>query len=229
MWRILAAAAALLLPAPSWANGGLTFDGSNDTATLATAPFTAGPGSIMAWNNPAAIGAGAAIFGVAASGGDDQFLLQITLAGAMQALTNGASAASTSSSSNASAGTWFLGSAVFSAINARRACINGTDCSNDTGSQTPGSIDRAGMGVRYIATPAGFFNGTIGAAAMWSVQTTDEDALAVAKGWSMRRIKPWGLVAYIPFPATGHNWFGGNLTVTEAVSTNDNGPMGVGR
>jgi hypothetical protein len=208
----------------------LTLNGSTDFARVATVVASM-PMTFVAWAKPAAIGVLGNIMSISASGSNHGWRMLMDSAGRGQVGHTGPTNAAITTTVNAvSANAWGHFCNKFASNTSRRVILNGDTvnaASTATNSGAVASPVRTSIGVRDIDTPAGFFNGIIGACAIWNVELTDEECVALARGWNPRRVKGHALVFYAPFLTTGtiRDWFGNNMTVTGGTASTDGPPM----
>lgn len=160
-----------------------SFDGANDTLSLASAPLTGAPLTISAWIKlPASIGSDCIVSLGASSSTDNQFQLRINSNGSLSARTRTTSNGDTTDSGgNIADQNWHFVFAEFSATNNRVACIDNTSPSTaDTTDLTPAGVNALRVGENNNQLED--FEGSVGHLCLWNRQLDSTDKAFLAAG-----------------------------------------------
>jgi hypothetical protein len=203
-----------------------------------TPPITAPPMTFASWVNYTAATGAYGTLGIFASTNTDHFRTNCSasLGGRMNCGIGGASGQPTANTANQlTINTWGHVASVFASTSSQKVILNG-DLANAgstpaTAAGTQATLNRLTMGVRDNLTQSQFMTGLIGASAIWNVALTDDEVVALARGWSPRSIRSTALVWCTQFPGLRSNVpdvIGGlNLTCTGTTSSADGPPMAI--
>ena len=219
--------------------GSLSFNGSSDYARASVIPVSVQPLTMAGWCKWTGTPAGAVHpmciceAGVASTAGQFRCNISASTTGVFNISQTGPTATGSATTTNVSTvDTWTHCAAIFTSNTSRRAILNGDTggaANNTTNTGTPGSLTRFSLGVRDLTAQQGFFQGLIGAWAVWNVALSDEEVVALAKGWHPTRIRRTALVWLCMFPALGTvvtDEIGtADMTITGATDSNDGPPM----
>jgi hypothetical protein len=79
--------------------------------------------------------------------------------------------------------------------------------------------------VNDASTQTIFFIGQIWATGLWSAALTDEEIVAMWKGFPMGSIRPQSLKQFFPYPGlSGRDWLGANSLAATGATANANTP-----
>jgi hypothetical protein len=208
----------------------LSFPGTTSDYVRGTQAITAFPATICVWFKPTSFAAGTCIGGIHASGSTHG------LRGGTAATTGGWVAQSIATSSRsvttvntATLNAWNHGASVFADPSTRRAILNG-DLVNLTAESFAGGalagIDRATIGMRDASSASLPYPGLAAHFAMWNVALTDEEVVALSKGWSPLRIRRSALKHYVPLMgAIARDLMTAtSFTITGSVTSSTDGP-----
>lgn len=124
--------------------------------------------------------------------------------------------------------TWHHAFAVEVSSTNHRILLDGAGLGISVVDTTPTGIDRISIGRKGDSTPSSYFSGRIAEVAMWNVALSDAQALELAGGVPVLRMRPDALVEYWPCFGVGApepDYIGSNnLTVTGAVQA-DHAPV----
>lgn len=181
------------------------FNGTTDRLDNAAAPVTAVPLTLACWFNPTAVTQSDVLIAITDGSSNNTFRLEAGGAVAgdpVRAITRAAaSQANADTSTSISAGSWQHGCAVFSAINARAAYLNGGGKGTNVTSRTPTGINATSLGMEGASFEP--YTGLIAEAAVWDAALTDAEVAILALGVSPLLVRPASLVAY--WPLIGRN------------------------
>ncbi len=94
---------------------------------------------------------------------------------------------------------WQHVAGVFSAVDRRRAYVNGQPGSEDTAAKTPAGLNRTTVGAwESSAGVTAYFSGGVAEVVVWDVALTDAEILALAQGDSPLLVRPESLRGYWP-------------------------------
>lgn len=168
-----------------------------------SALLTGGPLTLVAWAYTTAIGStqAAVVLCNSASTGDINLVkLIIPGTGAVRIVTaDGSGSDSATSSTTASANTWFHMACTLNGTSAA-AFLNGAGKATSSAAKTPSGINRAAIGKRdnvsndQVWTSGGFL-AEIG---IYNAVLTDAEIAALAAGVPANRVQPQSLVSYQP-------------------------------
>ncbi len=112
--------------------------------------------------------------------------------------------ANATSSTMISVNTWHSGTAVFAAINDRRAFLDGAGKGIQGSTRTSQNADRTAIGAYRDSSPRDFWSGRIACVCMWNITLSDAEVLNAHNSlapWTVRRDALKGL--WIPYTAAG--------------------------
>ena len=117
--------------------------------------------------------------------------------------------------------TWAHGCGVFNASNSRSAFINGGGKGTNTTNITPSGMNRTSIGVFRATNRYDPFQGSIAEVGIWNVALTDDEVLALAKGFTPDQIRPQSLIAYLPLVRTNQDVKGTAWTTAGTLTAAD--------
>lgn len=191
----------------------LLFDGTNDSATVASTPVTAVPCTISAWSKKAATGAAQVVCVIDDGTTTNAMRLNWANTDGVTALASdsGGSSSTITAGTAADTTTWHHIAAVFSATNSRSAFLDGVKTTVG-GTRVPTGLNAIRLGIN--AADALDYNGRLAHVAIWNTALSDGEITGLAGGDNPLTVQPGNLVAYWPMDVAG--------TVTEdAVATRD--------
>ena len=96
-----------------------------------------------------------------------------------------------------STGVWYHVAGVFVSSSSRFVYVNGVQEGNNTTVVSP-TLTLPGVGDITRPTPTFVMNGDVAEAAIWNVQLTNSELIALAGGWSPPSVRPVSLSYYWP-------------------------------
>lgn len=113
------------------------------------------------------------------------------------------------------AGTWYHIAGVFAADNDRKIYVDGDEKASDNGVSVPAGLDTTAIADLYHNLPNNYeFDGRIAEAAIWNAALSDDELVALAKGYSPLFIRPQNLVFYVPLIRNNDEDIIGGLSLT---------------
>jgi len=103
---------------------------------------------------------------------------------------------SANTTSGFTANVWHHACGVWASATSRVAYLNGGSKGTDTTSCTPTSLDRIGLGNTAQSSPVRLLAGLLAEVGIWNAALTDDEVVALAKGFSPECIRPQNLVFY---------------------------------
>jgi hypothetical protein len=182
--------------------------GSASNYLSGTNPASGVPLTMACWFNPVNVTAYMNLMCLNRSGsGDHYFVMAADGATAGDPIfieeANNSTFQGASTSAGFTANVWHHACGVFSADNARAVYLNGGSKGTGAGnvSPAPSSINQIVLN-QYRGggdpTGSGVLNGSMAEAAVWNAALTDDEVLALSRGYSPRLVRPASLVAYWP-------------------------------
>ena len=104
--------------------------------------------------------------------------------------------------------TWYHGAAVFSAVDARAAYLQGSNKGTESTSVTPVNLDSVSVGRVGDSSPDQYMSGGIFLAALWNAALTDADVALLAAKWAPMCVRPESLVAVWALTMNDDDWLG---------------------
>jgi hypothetical protein len=226
--RRLLLALAMLWPVSATADPSLSFDGTGDYAR-GTPPFTTMPLTMACFVRVTSLASNSTIMGTYNSGISRRRSMDLGTGGAVSATSGGAEGiVDATSSDGLTAGTWGTAAVIFGSTTSRLAYMDGGNEGTDTATSTSvTAADRLSMGRTDSASSSRPYTGQIAGCAVWSAALSAEEVAAFHKGISPRKIAPHALEWFAPYPGTGgivQDWFGNNLTITDATASSQAPP-----
>lgn len=206
----------------------LSFNGTSDFAR-ATPAVTAYPLTFASWFYVTDISVIRAVTSLNTSGSNNNRLGMSVVAttGVFRMAASDTANTSTDTTNTVTLNAWQFGAAVYTNATTRKVILNGDTANAGTSStaRTPVGINRFSIGVNDASTQAQFFQGQIWATGLWSVALTDEEVVALSKGWPMRKMRPQSLAQFIPYPGlSGRDIIGGNSFSITGATASANAP-----
>lgn len=203
----------------------LSFNGTSDYAR-ATAAVTSFPYSMVFWFYPTSTAANRTIGGLFNSGSTTirSACIVLNTTGVLRMSCADAGGNTSTDTTNAvNLNAWNFAAITFTNATTRTVMLNG-DTGNAGGgtvtSRTPASLDRFSIGVQDNSTQAAFGLGNIWMSALWSATLTNEEIVALSKGFPIKAIRVQSLAQCIPYPgAGGQDRYGRNFTVSGATAS----------
>jgi hypothetical protein len=198
------------------------FNGSNQSATSASAPATAEPLTIAAWFKSDVNNARTVIVSIAdtniSAGAFFALVEDGTKAGdpiCATKFSNTSDLGEAVSTTGFTVGTWHHGCAVFTSTTSRTAYIDGGSANTNTGSRPADAqvVDKTAIGCLGRATNVAFYNGQIAEVGIWSAALTAAEVASLADGMTCDKVRPQSLVFYAPLVRNLQDVRGG-LTIT---------------
>lgn len=189
----------------------------------ATAPATAAPLTLACWFNMANVAESPILLALSDTDGTSRFQLVAagTLAGdpvRASAFNSAGTQQPADTTTGFSANTWTHACGVYTSDSSRTAYINGGSAATNSSSVSPTGIDNVSVGAgRFSSTAAGYMNGSVAEAAVWSAALTAAEVASLAKGVLPLKVRPQSLVFYAPLIRVLQDLRGGR-TITNAGS-----------
>lgn len=184
----------------------ITFNGTSQYVSAATAPATAYPLSFFCYYNPTV--SNVAMYQMALDNSASAVIngWKIRAAGDVggppqrMSTGDGTSNSAVSTSTNFSAATWQKAYAVLTNATSRSIYLNNAGLGTDAVSLTPTGINRSIIGALGLqAVISSWFNGSLAHVAIWNAALGATDRAMLQAGLSPKLVLQNNLVAYLPF------------------------------
>lgn len=191
-------------------------NGTSQYLSVASAPATAAPITIVAFARPTSGAADCVLMQIGQASTNNRFVLYISSGRASGAQINDASSSTARATTDTTAnGAWRHCGAVFTSA-LIEPFHNGASGGTLIHSRVPSGVDRLAIGAR--TTNDLFVPGEVAEAAIWTAALTVAEMESLAAGFKPFRVRPQSLVFYAPLIRAAQDLRGG-LALTE-----NNGP-----
>ncbi len=191
-----------------------TFNGTTDILEQAVAPITDYPCTFSCWFKKTALLTAITMVTVQQAVGTARILNYVNTAGETLALcTTTGNVSAQASKGTFTAGTWFHSVIKCANNSSRYAYLNGVAGAQDTANIPVSGLDVFKVGDN-IAADGTSFDGPLAEVGVWNVALTDDEILALSKGFSPRLIRPSALKAHVRLIRELNNLQSGLMTAT---------------